>query len=104
VAVVRVADIKQAVAAEFGCPLDAMSEPDSPGSRNFERSHPRQLAICLSSRLTEHSLSRIGHFFGGRDHSTVISACAAVEKRGRSDPKVHEAMRRITLELIGKAC
>jgi chromosomal replication initiator protein len=60
----------------------------------------RQVGMCLATRLTEHSLRRIGHFFGGRDHSTVSHACRAVEKRCQRDPRLRNRMRRLTLDLI----
>ena len=39
----------------------------------------RQLAMFLSKELTLSSLKTIGLHFGGRDHSTVIHACNAIE-------------------------
>jgi chromosomal replication initiator protein len=56
--------------------------------------------MCLATRLTDHSIGRIGHYFGGRDHSTVIHACRVVEKRCRRDRRLRNRLRRITLELI----
>lgn len=47
---------------------------------------PRQVAMYLARNLTNHSLPSIGRHFGNRDHSTVIHACRAVEKRMASDP------------------
>jgi chromosomal replication initiator protein len=58
--------------------------------------------MVLATRLTEHSYSRIGDFFGGRDHTTVLYACEAVEKRRAKNPNLHNSMRRLTLELVGK--
>ena len=95
-----IAAIQSAVAAEFGLPVAIMKEPDGIGVRQRDKSHPRQLAMCLSVRLTQHSYARIGQFFGGRDHSTVREANRRVEKRRLSDPTLHNAMRRITLELV----
>jgi chromosomal replication initiator protein len=46
---------------------------------------PRQVAMYLAKHLTPHSLTTIGHHFGDRDHSTVISAIRAVEKRMAND-------------------
>jgi chromosomal replication initiator protein len=40
---------------------------------------PRQIAMCLARRLTPLSLERIGAYFGGRDHSTVLHACRKIE-------------------------
>jgi chromosomal replication initiator protein len=98
---ISIADIQRAVADELGVPLGIMREPDGArDSRSYPRSHPRQMAMLLSARLTEHSLSRIGFFFGGRDHSTVIWSCTSAERRCAADPKLHNAMRRVTLELL----
>ena len=41
----------------------------------------RHLAMYFCRKLTSHSLKSIGQRFGGRDHSTVIHACKAVENR-----------------------
>ncbi len=46
-------------------------------TRNLTR--PRQLAMALSREMTSMSLPEIGQAFGGKDHSTVIHACKAVE-------------------------
>ncbi len=41
---------------------------------------PRQIAMYLSRKHTEHSLPEIGKQFGGRDHTTVIHAYRKIEK------------------------
>jgi chromosomal replication initiator protein len=88
---IRVADIQSAVAQHYGVSLDVMR-----GSRGtWKQARQRQVAIALASRLTDHSYARIGHFFGGRDHSTVIHACKVVA----NDPKVQDTLRKITLDL-----
>ncbi len=43
-------------------------------------SYPRQLAMYLSRELTDYSLTDIGSFFGGRDHTTVLHACEKIGK------------------------
>ena len=48
-------------------------------------------------QLTQLSLEAIGGRFGGRDHSTVIHACKAVQARIDTDPAFEEHM-----ELIGQ--
>ncbi|MDT8428031.1 MAG: chromosomal replication initiator protein DnaA [Pseudomonadales bacterium] len=53
--------------------------------RNRSVARPRQMAMCLSKELTNHSLPEIGDAFGGRDHTTVLHACKQVKKlRGAS--------------------
>lgn len=48
--------------------------------RNRSVARPRQVAMCLSKELTNHSLPEIGDAFGGRDHTTVLHACKQVKK------------------------
>lgn len=47
--------------------------------RNRSVARPRQMAMCLSKELTNHSLPEIGDAFGGRDHTTVLHACKQVK-------------------------
>lgn len=103
----RIAQIQRAVAEHHNIPVETMREP-SPHSKSrsdpvngWNVSRPRQEAMALSWLLTDHSGPRIGHFFGGRDHTTVIHACRAVDKRRKSDPKLDADMKRLSLELIG---
>ncbi|MCK5925238.1 MAG: chromosomal replication initiator protein DnaA, partial [Methylococcales bacterium] len=51
---------------------------------------PRQVAMALARELTTHSYPEIGHAFGGRDHTTVISACKRVETLKTSNIKFNE--------------
>jgi chromosomal replication initiator protein len=39
----------------------------------------RQLSMFLAKSYTKNSLKVIGKHFGGRDHSTVIHSCQAVQ-------------------------
>ncbi len=48
--------------------------------RNRSVARPRQVAMCLSKELTNHSLPEIGDAFGGRDHTTVMHACKQIAK------------------------
>lgn len=99
----RVADIKRLVARHYGV-TPAMMDMRAPrGTRRvntWDIARPRQVAMALSWLLTGHSQIRIGHFFGGRHPTTVRHACDAVAKRRRGDPKLHNAMRRMSLELV----
>jgi chromosomal replication initiator protein len=47
---------------------------------------PRQVAMYLSRRLTKQTTPCIGRQFGNRDHSTVLHAIKAVERRMACDP------------------
>lgn len=46
---------------------------------------PRQVAMFIAKRLTNHSLQEIGAYFGGRDHSTVLHAYNKVSTRTKAD-------------------
>jgi chromosomal replication initiator protein len=46
---------------------------------------PRQLAMYLCRHHTDTPLNRIGEELGGRDHSTVVHALGAIEKRLQKD-------------------
>ncbi|MCZ6703625.1 MAG: chromosomal replication initiator protein DnaA [Ignavibacteria bacterium] len=50
-------------------------------TRKKEVVHARQLSMFLSKEMTNSSLKTIGLHFGGRDHSTVVHACAAIENK-----------------------
>ena len=51
---------------------------------------PRQIAMALAKELTNHSLPEIGHFFGGRDHTTVLHATRKVLELRESDGQFEE--------------
>ncbi len=50
------------------------------GKRSASIVYPRQIAMYLCKELTDESLSTIGKYFGGRDHTTVLHACKKVER------------------------
>jgi len=61
-------------------------------------SYPRQLAMYLARKLTSASLSEIGQQFGGKDHTTVLSADRKVRKLVENDDEVRQTLE--TLEKI----
>ena len=48
--------------------------------RSKNINYPRQIAIYLCRELTTESFPKIGTYFGGRDHSTIINAYQKIEK------------------------
>jgi chromosomal replication initiation ATPase DnaA len=46
---------------------------------------PRQVAMYLAKQLTSASLPKIGREFGGKHHTTVLSAIKKIEARRRTD-------------------
>ncbi len=58
--------------------------------RNRSLARPRQIAMSLAKKLTTHSLPEIGECFGGRDHTTVLHACRAINKLMTRDLDIQE--------------
>jgi len=54
-------------------------------SRKREFVQARQVAMYLAQKHTKMPASRIGQLIGGRDHSTVLHSCSAVEQRLKVD-------------------
>ena len=101
---VRLPDIQRAVCDLFGV------EPASLRSARKTRAvaEPRMLAMWLARRFTRSALSEIGDFFGGRSHSTVVSAKRKFDSLisrggeitvGDHPCQVEEAIRRIEARL-----
>lgn len=67
--------IQQLVAEHFSVPVDKLHHETR--KRNIVIA--RQLSMYLAKKLTNKSLKSIGEQFGGRDHSTVIYSCKAVQ-------------------------
>ncbi len=59
----------------------------------------RGVAVYLARHLTHESLEEIGHYFGGRDHTTVIHSCRKTEELRQTDPAIAEAIARVQKEL-----
>ncbi len=68
-------------------------------SRSVAR--PRQIAMCLSKELTQHSLPEIGNAFGGRDHTTVLHACKRVRELQDSETRMREDYSNLVRTLTG---
>jgi chromosomal replication initiator protein len=54
--------------------------------------HPRMVAMYLARKLTNMSFPEIGSRFGGKDHSTVISAVRKIERLCGEDPTVRSVV------------
>ena len=68
--IVRIADIEQAVCRMFGVLPDELKS----SRRSRSLTQPRMLAMFLARKHTQAAYSEIGKYFGGRIHSTVMSA------------------------------
>ena len=67
--------IQQLVAEHFSVPVEKLQHE----TRKRNVVIARQLSMYLAKKLTNKSLKAIGETFGGRDHSTVIYSCKAVQ-------------------------
>ena len=85
VRLVRLADVEQTVCRFFAVGADELRSP----RRNRSVSQPRMLAMYLARKMTQAAYSEIGEYFGGRNHSTVMSA----EKRVRHLLTSQESLR-----------
>lgn len=74
--IVRLADVERVVCDLFRMIPDELRS----SSRARNVSQPRMLAMFLARKLTQAAYSEIGEFFGGRNHSTVISAERQVQE------------------------
>ena len=73
--VVRLTDVEQVI-----CDLFRLQAEDlKSGNRSRALSQPRMLAMFLARKHTRAAYSEIGRYFGGRNHSTVMSAEKKIE-------------------------
>ena len=68
--IISIQEIQQLVSTTFKIKMDDFLAK----KRTRNVAFPRQIAMYLCRELTDYSLPRIGDFFGGRDHTTVIHA------------------------------
>ena len=80
--------ILREVAAYFDVKLVDLKGP----KRNRAIAHPRMVAMFLCRKLTPMSYPEIGSRFGGKDHSTVISAVRKIEKLCVEDPAIRSVV------------
>jgi chromosomal replication initiator protein len=55
----------------------------------------RQISMYLAQKYTKMPASRIGQLIGGRDHSTVLHSCSAIEQRLKVDQAFVEELNSI---------
>jgi chromosomal replication initiator protein len=93
----RLDDICRAVARQFGISVrDLRSRGQSRGLVL-----PRQCAMLLARQFSGRSLEQIGHYFGGRDHSTVIHACRRLARLMPHEAELRQNLSQIETALGG---
>ena len=83
--------IQQRVASHFQLRTGTLLGPSRSGRVVF----PRHLAMYLCRRLVNSPYADIGAAFSGRDHTTVMHACAAVEELLRRNGDARELVDRL---------
>lgn len=87
--VVKVKDVERTVCDFFGLDVEVLRS----SSRQRTISQPRMLAMYLARKHTQCAYREIGQHFGGRNHSTVVSAEKKIRKWMQSDAEVQVASR-----------
>ncbi len=83
--------IQREVAGYFDIKLGDLKGP----KRHRAVSHPRMVAMYLARQLTSMSYPEIGSRFGGKDHSTVISAVRKIERVMKEDAALRSVVHTI---------
>ena len=83
---VSLESIQRTVAAYFNLRLDDLLATNK--LKTVAR--PRQIAMSLARELTAHSFPEIGVRFGGRTHTTVMSACKKIDELKKIDLKLSD--------------
>jgi chromosomal replication initiator protein len=78
--------IQKTVCEYFDISIEKLKEK----TRKRQIVQARQLSMYLAKNYTKNSLKVIGKHFGGRDHSTVIHSCQAVQNLLDTDPEFKE--------------
>ncbi len=80
---ITVQEIAQFVAEQMKCDLEEIVG----AKRSQEIVYPRQIAIYLCRELTDVSYEKIGEYFGGRDHSTVLHSYNKISEMLTTDER-----------------
>jgi chromosomal replication initiator protein len=67
--------------------------------RTKQIAYPRQIAMYLVRKLTDYSLSEIGDYFGGRDHTTILHAFKKIDGSIKKIEQVKALVERLILNI-----
>lgn len=94
---INLLSIQHAVCRQFQVTEQEMTGP----RRDRQTCLARQVAMYLMRELSRKSLIEIGQAFGGKAHSTVLHACAKMEREMKADPELEAAVRGLRTQLAG---
>ncbi len=63
--------------------------------RSQDVAFPRQVAMYLCRTLTDTSTTKIGEYFGGKDHSTVLHSCEKIAKKREGDSHFNQKLNEL---------
>jgi chromosomal replication initiator protein len=87
--------VQKEVANYFNVKLTDLKSP----KRHQAIARPRQIAMYLARKLCKASYPELGQRFGGKDHTTVLSACRKIESLCSSDPKTRHTVEELERHL-----
>lgn len=96
---IRTQHVLAEVAASWNVPVAELT------GRSLRAEHvwPRHLAMFLVRFATRRSFSQIGASFGGRDHSTVLSAYSKIEQELATDVSLQAAVVALASRIRARA-
>ena len=89
--------IKKSVCKHFNIKIAEIES--SKRSKNI--SYPRQIAMYLCREITPLSYPKIGEFFGGRDHTTVLHAYDKISKEIKINDSLKSIINNLEKEITG---
>jgi chromosomal replication initiator protein len=92
----NVSTILEAAASAFEVDVKQLIARD----RRPAISRARKIAMYLARELTDKSLPEIGRGFGGRDHSTVLSAVRSIDAEVHRDPELAMTVESLRRRLV----
>ncbi len=87
--------VQKEVANYFNVKLADLKSP----KRHQAIARPRQIAMYLARKLCKSSYPDLGQRFGGKDHTTVLSACRKIDALVQSDPKTRHTVEELERHL-----
>ena len=70
-------------------------------NRNKKIAQTRHIAIYIARELLEYSYPELGNEFGGRDHSTILTAYNNMQYKIKTDPSFEQKVKSIIEQIKG---
>jgi chromosomal replication initiator protein len=86
--IINVQLIQQTVSEHYNLKVEDLKAKKRTRSISF----PRQIAMYITREMTDLSLPKIGEFYGGRDHTTVIHAYDRIANEIALDPELEKTI------------